>query len=388
MTKRLFEEDVYLKETECRIRGKSEVDGKKLVELDGTIFFPEGGGQPSDTGMMGDSKVIHVYEKGEKIYHQVDAFPQGELVKCRLDWRKRLDHMQQHCGEHILSGVALKEYGYHNKGFHMGDDYITVDIDAKNLTDEMVKNMELKCNEAIYENRDIEIIKVDSVEKAREYPIRKMPDINEDIKIVNIMDTDCVACCGTHPAKTGEVGLVKILKTQKYKGMTRIFFKCGMRAFDDFQKEHEIIMKLNRKYSSDLDTLMDRNEKESIKLVEIKNDLKSLRKQLSIFDARMLIEESKGQKISQFYEDKSADELDYIVSELMDMGSYELVLSSGRDKKIVYANNTDKGNSCGKVFKEHIKAYKGRGGGKDKKAQGFFAEKEDLIKFHEFLSIM
>jgi alanyl-tRNA synthetase len=388
MTKRLFEEDVYLKEAYCKIIGKSENESRKFLELDSTIFFPEGGGQPSDTGMIGDAMVLHVYEEGEKIYHEVDIFPLEGDVKCTLDWKKRLDHMQQHCGEHILSGVALKEYGYQNKGFHMGEDYITVDIDTKSITDEMVKNIELKCNEAIYENRDVQIITVDSVEKAKEYPIRKMPDINEDIKIVNIVDTDCVACCGTHPDKTGEVGLVKILRTQKYKGMTRIFFKCGMRAFEDFQKEHEIITTLNRKYSSDLETLIDRNEKESIRLVELKNDLKNLRKQLSIYDAKTLVKESKGQKISRIYQDKSVDELEFIVSQLMDMGSYEIILSSGKDKRIVYVNNTGNGKSCGKVFKENIKNYNGRGGGKDTKAQGSFSENDDLIKFHEFLSII
>ncbi|SHJ15833.1 alanyl-tRNA synthetase [Dethiosulfatibacter aminovorans DSM 17477] len=388
MTKRLFEENVYLKETNCRIIGKSEVEGKKLVELDGTIFFPEGGGQPSDTGTIGEANVLYVFEKGERIYHQVDVFPEGEVVKCILDWKKRLDHMQQHCGEHILSGVMLKEYGFHNKGFHMGEDYITIDIDAKSVTDEMIKNIELKCNEAIYENRNIEIITVDSVEKARDYPIRKMPDIDEDIKIVNIVDTDCVACCGTHPSKTGEVGLVKILRTQKYKGMTRIFFKCGMRAFEDFQREHEIISTLNRKYSSDLDTLIDRNDKETMKMDEMKNDLKSLRKQLSKYDAKTLMEEAEGEKISKLFEYKTAEELDNIVSELADMGSFEIILSSGKDKRIVYANNTDNGNSCGKIFKENIKDYNGRGGGKNERAQGSFADKEDLIKFHNFLKTL
>lgn len=388
MTKRLFEENVYLKETNCRVIGKSELEGKKLVELDGTIFFPEGGGQPSDTGTIGEANVLHVFEKGERICHQVDEFPEGEDVKCILDWKKRFDHMQQHCGEHILSGVMLREYGFHNKGFHMGEDYITIDIDAGSITDEMIKNIELKCNEAIYENRNIEVITVDSVEKARDYPIRKMPDIDEDIKIVNIVDTDCVACCGTHPSKTGEVGLVKILRTQKYKGMTRIFFKCGMRAFEDFQREHDIISTLNRKYSSDLDTLIDRNDKESIKMDEMKNDLKNLRKQLSKYDAKTLMEESKGEKISKLFEDKSAEELDNIVSELADMGRYEIILSSGKDKRVVYANNTDNGNSCGKIFKEYIKDYNGKGGGKDERAQGSFADKEDLIKFHNFLKTL
>jgi alanyl-tRNA synthetase len=194
----------------------SECDGSFLAVLDKTIFFPEGGGQPCDTGYIDDARVAYVFEKEGIIYHRIDKLIPEKKVLAKLDYDRRLDHMQQHCGEHILSGVFLKLYGGRNKGFHMGEDYVTADIDLEDITEEMVNKAEERANIDIYKSKLVKTYVVDK-EQADKLPLRKELKVDSDIRIVDIEGVDIVACCGTHPRLTSEVGIIKVLKTEKYK---------------------------------------------------------------------------------------------------------------------------------------------------------------------------
>lgn len=380
MTIKLFEEDVYIKESICKIEEIIEREDKILLVLDRTIFFPIGGGQPSDLGMIGESNVLSVFEKDNIIYHEVDNIPEKKEVKCILDWERRLDHMQQHCGEHILSGIIYKEYGFHNKGFHLGEDHVTIDIDAKELTLEMILNIETKANEAIYENRNISINTVKTSEEAQKYHPRKIPETDQDLRIVIVDDIDCCACCGTHPLTTGEVGVIKILKVQKYKKMSRIFFKCGKRALENYQLEHDIITSLNRKYSSEITTLLDKIEKEELKNKDIKEQLNTYKLQLSEHEALSIISD-KEDTIEKIYEDKSVEEINMIIDKIFENESHVVIMSSLKELKIIFAHDGEYNIECGKIFKKYIKDYNGRGGGNNLKAQGAFTNTEDMIKF-------
>ncbi|MCT4597172.1 MAG: DHHA1 domain-containing protein [Vallitalea sp.] len=385
MTIKLYEENPYLKECKSKIINVIKEEDNILLILDKTIFFPEGGGQPCDIGYIGDSKVLYVYEKNDVIYHKVDIAPTSNEEICQLDWDRRFDHMQQHCGEHILSGVFLSSYNIHNKGFHLGEDYITIDMDSKRITDEMIQDVETKANKAITDNMDITINTVETKELASKYPLRKMPDITINIRIVHIKEVDCVACCGTHPSKTGDVGLIKILRAQSYKGMTRIFFKCGMRALKDFQKQHEIITYLNKKYSSDINNVQEKIKNEEDKINIMRKELKNIKNQLCDKEVEKLINKEVD-FIYNCYEDRTMEDIQYISNKIVkEKNNCILLLCSLYENKIMIINNRDNNVDCGKIFKEHIANYNGRGGGNAKKAQGVFQNQNDAKMFFELV---
>lgn len=385
MTIKLYEQNPYLKECNSKIINVINDEDDILLILDKTIFFPEGGGQPCDTGYIGDSKVLYVYEKNNVIYHKVDIASSCNEVECKLDWDRRFDHMQQHCGEHILSGVFLSSYNIHNKGFHLGEDYITIDMDSNQITDEMLQVVETKANKVITDNVDITITTVDTKELANKYPLRKMPDINTNIRVVHINEVDCVACCGTHPIKSGDVGLIKIIRSQSYKGMTRVFFKCGMRALKDYQKKHEIITYLNKKYSSDVSNVQEKMKNEEDKINQIKKQLKKMKQQLCDKEVEKLLKIEKS-FIYDCYEHKTMEDIQYISNKIVkENNDCIILLCSLCENKIMLINNKDNNIDCSKIFKEHIANHNGRGGGSANKAQGVFNNNNDAKMFFEFV---
>jgi alanyl-tRNA synthetase len=384
LTEKLYYRDAYITECEADILDIIEKEGKVLVVLNKTPFYPEGGGQPSDIGTIDGIKVNHVSEKGEIIYHHMEKAPENKKVKCCIDFERRFDHMQQHSGEHLLSGVIFKLYGGNNKGFHLGEEYVTVDIDIDPFSEDMVKKVEDEVNEYIYANRsfDTYIVNKDEVDKV---PARKKINVDEDIRIVEAKDMDCCPCCGTHVKTTSEVGIVKILKAERYKGMTRIYIKCGKRAFKDFQIKHDIVTKLNKVLSVDENGILERINKQFEEIEELKRESSKLKNTLAGIEAESIIKSAKSKLISILIEDKKFEDIQLIGS-ILERKNYIVILTSLEDKKILFLNNTDINISCGKLFKEHIKEFNGKGGGKDKRAQGTFDSKEELIKFHSFLS--
>lgn len=382
MTIKLYEKDAYQRSAESRILNVIHEKDKTLLVLDQTIFYPEGGGQPSDRGTIGNSHVIHVSERDGVIYHQVDKVPEGESPLCTLDWDRRFDHMQQHCGEHVLSGVIMERYGYLNKGFHLGDDYVTIDIDGDLTDTEQLKDVETLANKAIYENRPVIIDIVDSAEKAMQYKVRKMPDMQENLRIVHITDVDSVACCGTHPSRTGEVGIVKILKAQKYKSMSRLFFKCGLRALLEFQSEHQIISELSLSYSADLKTIIDKISIENKKYNELRSRHIKIQNTLAGLEADDLIKNIKDHKLVLSFQDKSIEEIGLIVKFILDRESVLILASSLQDKKVIIAHDGKQEIDCGSIIKENLNRFNGRGGGNKVRAQAAF---EDINKLESFI---
>ena len=274
MTEKLFYKDAYLKECRSKIVRILEEDDKIKVVLDKTIFYPEGGGQPSDTGTIDGLKVNYVYEDNGVIYHCIEGKPKNKCVTCKIDFKKRFDYMQQHSGEHLLSGVIFTLFNGNNRGFHLGEDHVTVDIDIEPMDENMINRIENLVNECIYKNRTIKTYVVSRKESLK-FPLRKqVKEGVENVRIVQALNMDCCACCGTHVLRTGEIGILKILKAEKYKKMTRIYFKCGNRALADFQKEHKIIMDLSKDFSTEIFHIEDRvnfekNEiKEAFKVFE------------------------------------------------------------------------------------------------------------------------
>ena len=241
----LFYTNPYLREFDATVVACTE--GKKGFEvvLDNTAFYPEGGGQPADLGTLGEAKVSDVRRQNGVIIHFTDkAFEEGATVHGVLDWERRYDNMQNHTGEHVLSGVINHAFGYENVGFHMHDDAITIDMDGP-MTDDDVKAMEKAANDMI--KADIAVdISFPSAEERTAMGFRSKKELTGKVRIVNIPTADCCACCGTHVKSTQEVGIIKVLSASKHRGGTRIEFVCGDRALRDFTKKHDEVIKASR----------------------------------------------------------------------------------------------------------------------------------------------
>ena len=229
-TIKLYDENAYLTEFCASVVCCEKTERGYAIILDKTAFFPEEGGQSADTGTLDGETVFDVQINGDTITHFVKRELSGEVCG-KIDWDTRYDKMQQHTGEHIVSGLVNKLYGYDNVGFHLGDDDVTFDFNGP-LTREELDKIELLANEIIYKNLPISTY-YPKDPSTLEY--RSKSDIAGDVRIVEIKDTDMCACCAPHVKNTGEVGIIKLLEAQSYKGGVRIHLACARRAVIDYQ---------------------------------------------------------------------------------------------------------------------------------------------------------
>ena len=230
MTEKLYEVDSYVQNFTAQVVSCTPVPGGFAVVLDRTAFFPEGGGQPCDTGRLGGARVLAVHTDGETITHTTDApLTAGETVDGCLDWPARLDAMQQHTGEHILSGALHRLFGAENVGFHIGSPYVRMDTSIP-LTQEQLAQAEAEANAAVRADTPVHCWVPDPETLART-DYRSKKELTGDVRLVEA-GGDCCACCGTHLARTGEVGLIKIISAQHYKTGMRLAVACGQRAYD------------------------------------------------------------------------------------------------------------------------------------------------------------
>ena len=228
-TTKLYYEDPFLQGFTAAVTSCEEGKSGYLVTLDRTAFYPEGGGQPYDTGVLGEAKVLEVHDKNGVITHLCNKpLAVGASVEGKIDWARRFDHMQQHSGEHICSGLICERFRCDNVGFHMGTDTVTIDFNADISWEELME-IEEAANRYICEDHPIDIrfyrgAELDKVEYRSKKPLEG------DVRIVAFPGADCCACCGTHVARSGQVGLVKFLSVQKFREGVRIELLCGGRA--------------------------------------------------------------------------------------------------------------------------------------------------------------
>ncbi|MDD6042976.1 MAG: alanine--tRNA ligase-related protein [Eubacteriaceae bacterium] len=397
--KRLFKEDVYLREATSKITSVISRDDKTFVTLDQTIFFPTGGGQSCDGGKLGDFDVVDVYEEGEDIFHRIVGeealnLNTGDEVKLSIDWDRRFDNMQRHCGEHILSGVFYQLYGGVNRGFHMGEDYMTIDISLEEnpefdkISWEMAKEAELRANMVIWQNLPVITRHFDSKEEAAELPLRKALAFNEDITIVCVGNVDnpadCVACCGTHPSTSGQVGMVKIYKVESNKGMFRIYFEAGQRAFRQYQERFDVLTTLENRLSAGISDLLNKYDAQQEKAKDVRNQLYHLKKSV----IKREVEEIKREICPAYV--RKYDILS--INDILDIGrelqgaipTIAFLVHNPSNTVLLFSDSFD----CGKLVKENASIYNGKGGGNKQNARAIFGKKDyvdtfiDLIEKH------
>ena len=233
MTEKLYYNDSYIKEFYANILYLNEEDSLIKCVLDKTAFFPTEGGQSCDTGMIGDANVTNVEEKNGVITHFLDKIPDSnQNVICKINWNKRFRNMQNHSGEHIVSGLLNSNFGFDNVGFHLGNEDVTIDFNGT-LTEDQLSEIEYKANEAVIKNIRI-LSEFPTREQADRINYRSKMDISENLRIVTIEGYDICACCAPHVNYTGEIGLIKFLDSIHYKGGTRLHIKCGFDALFDY----------------------------------------------------------------------------------------------------------------------------------------------------------
>ncbi len=229
-TEKLFYEDTYLKTFTATVVDCYPRKNGWAVVLDRTCFYPEGGGQPGDTGTLNGIHVTDTHEKDGQVLHYVDTpMEVGTEVSGEIDWDRRFDLMQQHSGEHMVSGVVHRIYGYDNVGFHMGTDMITIDFSGE-LTEQQLQEVEREVNQRVWMDSPVKCW-YPSPEALKEMPYRSKKELTGRVRIVEIPGADVCACCGTHVQRTGEIGLVKLLSTEKFHGGVRVEMLCGGRAY-------------------------------------------------------------------------------------------------------------------------------------------------------------
>lgn len=227
----LFYQDSHLRQFTAQVLTCVPDGGDYLVTLDQTAFYPEGGGQPCDVGSLGGVAVTDVRRRDGHIVHRCAApLTVDSTVEGVIDWDRRLDLMQQHSGEHIVSGLIHASYGYDNVGFHMGHDVITIDFNGE-LTNEQLLDIERRANEAVWANTPVHVFYPDA-ETLATLPYRSKKELTGDVRLVEFPGCDLCACCGTHVKATGEIGLIRLLSAVRFKGGVRIEMACGGRALD------------------------------------------------------------------------------------------------------------------------------------------------------------
>lgn len=250
-TRKLYYEDCHLRAFDAKVVSCEKCDKGFAVILDQTAFYPEGGGQASDIGTLGNVNVLHASEEGEAVIHLCDGpLEIGAEVTGQLDWDHRFDLMQQHTGEHIISGLIHGKYGHHNTGFHMGADVITIDFDGT-VPPEDLAEIEAAANHAIWSNIPLKIW-TPSPEELPNVFYRTKRALPWPVRIVQVPGYDSCACCGVHVERTGEVGLVKLFSSVKFRTGSRIELLCGRRALDFLSQNYEQNLLVSRAFSAKL----------------------------------------------------------------------------------------------------------------------------------------
>ena len=375
MTIKLYNDNVMLKNCQATVLTCEERDGKFFVELDQTVIFPEGGGQLSDRGKINGVNVLHASEKEGRLWHECDAALEvGAKVEVTLDWAVRLDRMQQHCGEHILSFVCWKLFDSNNIGFHMNEDTVTVDLD-KALSEEELLQVEQESNAIIWENRPITVLNLES-EEAAKLPMRKFnANLQGILRIVAVENADVCTCCGTHPPVTGMVGCLKIIRAERRKQGQRLEILCGVRSMAEYAKQNRILRDLATDLSSQVDEVPERYAKLKEEMANLNDALKEKTAKLLDIEIQEVLAKAEtradGAKLLPLVLDDAKTGKN-ILPRVGALGNTVSVILAVQPERISYfvALGKDTAGDCRAYIKLLNDTFGGRGGGKPDGAQG------------------
>ena len=368
MTEKLYDKDSYLKEFQATVvscEQKNETTWR--ITLDKTVFFPEGGGQTGDSGWLNDVKVTDTREKNGVIYHETKApLEVGTKVAGKIDFAIRFDKMQQHTGEHILSGIVCSTYNYNNVGFHLSSEITTLDFDGE-LSEEQVRELEIRVNQAIHENIPVQV-KFPTKAELAEMDYRSKIEIEGQVRIVEIPGIDRCACCAPHVKTTAEVGLLKIQSCDRHRGGCRLTIVCGMRALKDYQQKQESVGKVSAALSA-------KPEKIGEAVEHLQEQQAKLREQLNHIQAMYLQEKLdkihvEDQCVCIFEEALDSIAMRNFVNGAMERCDGICGAFIGNDEKGYHYILGSKELDVREISKQLNAKFNGKGGGKPQMVQG------------------
>lgn len=375
MTEKLYYKDAYTREFYAEAIAVENSGEKFDVVLDRTAFFPEEGGQYSDTGTIDGLRVVAVYEKDGIVHHLCDGAPRlSERLDCRIDFDERFEKMQCHTAEHILSGLFHKYYGLENVGFHLGKEDVTMDISAP-LDKEALEKIEALANEIVYKNVEV-TTKFPRPEELENLTYRSKLDLTENVRIVDIGEYDSCACCAPHVSFTGEIGAIKIFEYEKLRGGMRIHILAGrraMRRISDMYKGH-------KKISAMLSTPISEND---IGVENLLNNLAKIKAEYDKFRLNSFIEKVENTPTTDgnrvlYFKEANLSELREIANSLISRVGKFLVLLSGEDGRLSYVIASESVDLRAELPKINA-ALNGKGGGKGIMASGNFSVSREAV---------
>jgi alanyl-tRNA synthetase len=389
MTERLYYDDSHLTEFDARVVSvKHDAQGRAVVTLDRTAFYPTGGGQPADTGALGEARVVDCVEDEEAcVLHVVegDVPEAGAVVRGRIDWPRRLDHIQQHTGQHILSQAFVELHGAQTRGFRMMSDACEIDVDLRDPSDEKVERAVDRANEIVWADRAVRIHNVTREEAAR-LPLRKDSAREGELRIIEIEGFDFSPCGGTHARTTGEVGLVAARHWERAKGLVRVTFIAGTRALSDYRRANRTARAAASLFSVARDEAADAVGRLQDENKQLLRRLRSAEESAARAEARELVEETDKQigsemrfvaastlrVISRVFDGRDAEALRRLAAALAAHAGTVALLGSKDEggARLVFARSADVGADMNALMREACQTLGGRGGGRPDLAQG------------------
>ncbi len=387
-TERLYYDQSYLAEFEARVVSSNTCPEGYRVKLDRCAFYPTSGGQPNDLGFIGDARVLDVVEEEDDIVCVVDREPApgagaaekpgpggrtgtgpGELpvVKCRVDWERRFDLMQQHTGQHILSAAFEKLLDADTVGFHLTEHNLTVDLNIPALSPADASRVEALANRIVFDDRPVTAVYPTQVELAR-MPLRKPPTRAEGIRIIVVGDFDYSPCGGTHVSTTGQVGIIKVTGSEKTRAGVRVAFFCGSRAVADYGVKNEVTARLGSMLSVPLEDI----EAATRRLLDQSSQqfkrLEVLTRELLVHEAASLA--AGGPVVAKHFDARDPGELRLLAGFIAASGGKVAVLgSSAPSPQVIVARSDDVTVDARQLIEVAKAVLGGRGGGNPKQAQ-------------------
>ena len=376
-TIKLYDLDSMLSEFECTVLSCEQCDRNYKIVLDKTSFFPEGGGQTCDTGAIGDTNVIDVQEIDGEIYHFTDKpLNVGQTYTAHLNFEQRFDKMQNHSGEHIVSGIISNKFGYQNVGFHLSDSVVTCDFDGT-LTRADLDEIELLANKVVWSNVKLNTYYPDA-EQLKNISYRSKLEFESNLRLVEIEGVDTCACCAPHVKTTGQIGAIKLLQHEKNKSGVRIYLKCGMRAIADYQNKYNNVAEISAllcakqdETAQGVNALLQEKEK-------LKYEITGLKRQ--IIDFKLQACETTDGNIYIIDKDLSTDDMRYFANNMVTRCNvFGVFCAKENGFSYICASGQTNMREFGKSLNA---ALNGKGGGSDKMIQGsVICDKEQIEKF-------
>lgn len=379
-TERLYYNDSHLVEFEARVTDTTDrVSGWTAVTLDRTAFYPTGGGQPSDTGTLADARMLECIDDDDNgVLHVIQgrAPEVGATVKGRIDWPRRLDHIQQHTGQHILSQAFVTLFNAPTRGFRVMDDWCEIDIELTNPANELIERAVELANNVIWEDRQI-TIRIVTPEEATRLPLRKDPSREGELRVIEIEGFDLTPCGGTHAYRTGEVGMIAVRSWERAKGLTRIEFAAGGRALADYRRANKTGRAVAALFSAGRDDAPKLAARMLEENKELHRRIRSLEEAAAHVEAGELLTSTpiaaSGIKIvCQIFDNRDSESLKRLALALIAHPNTIALLGSRENDaaRLVFAKSADASGDMNTLMREVCATLDGRGGGKPDLAQG------------------